>query len=167
MDWYVLWDFDRELPFVLWVMATSILLAPIGLLSRTLVLALYPDALRFMGDIFMLFCCALALVLAFASVGIVRDYLDYRSIYQSGAFEVVEGIISDHQFAMDSHTPRNPTGEAVPESFRVGEVYFAFHPRVIECHCFRNAGWEVSLNDGDHVRIAHIDGHILRLERRR
>jgi len=167
LDWYVLWDFNSKPPLHLWTAAVPVLLVAVGIVVRTLMRAVYEDAFRFIGDIFMLGAFALAVAFGFASVHIVREYFQYRSLYQLEEFEVVEGEISRHQFAMDGKNPSNTTGRYVPESFTVGDVSFSFHPRVIECHCFRNAGWEISLNDGDYVRIAHIDGNILRLERRR
>ena len=178
MDWEIIWAFDQATP---WVLAMSLL--PVGMFLFGLVFRLVwlvlarGRLLRTYGHGFIVLWLAfVALFAAFFIPMSINDYLDLRTRYQNSDFEIVEGEIQDFQAATTAggtgfHATAGRDGigsqSQSVERFHVNEIEFSYHPQTLRCHCFNNFGGTAGLQNGDYVRIAHIDGHILRLERRR
>ena len=163
-----IWAFDQE-PAKVWFFAFM----PLGLflagwVGQKITLAIIPHSKVRRALVSAFF----ALWLTFMGLGallvpplMIGRHLALEARYENGGYLSVEGEIFDFHPAAVRYDPAIKGSR--PESFRVGDIEFSYHPRQSDCHCFNNSIWDAGLQNGDHVRIAHIDGHILRLERRR
>jgi hypothetical protein len=87
-----------------------------------------------------------------AEIATFREYRRLRSALRAGSFEVVEGLVTDF-------TPRGRGGHP-PESWYVASRRYKLQPAVVS-NGFDKAGVVLP---GQRVRIADVDGHIVRLE---
>jgi hypothetical protein len=87
-----------------------------------------------------------------AEITMFREYHRFRSALRTGSFEIVEGEVTDF-------TARGRGGHP-PESWRVGSRRYELQPAVLS-NGFDQAG---VVRPGQRVRIADVDGHIVRLE---
>jgi hypothetical protein len=87
-----------------------------------------------------------------AEIATFREYRRLQSALRAGAFEVVEGVVTDF-------TPRGRDGHP-PESWHVASRRYKLEPAAIS-NGFDKAG---VVHPGQRVRIADVDGHIVRLE---
>lgn len=176
MDWEIIWAFEDATPWFLAMSLIPVGMFLFGLVFRVLWRSLAKGKLlRSFGNRFIFVWLAFVFLFgAFFIPMTISDYMELRSRYGRADFVVVEGVIEDFN-AADTVSGLRSTGmrnessfdDRVPERFSVEGQEFSYHPQTFRCHCFNNAGRDADLQNGDHVRIAHIDGHILRIERRR
>ena len=162
-DWIIVWDFQDAFP---WHLAIAPALSILNILififyARGFLFWLsdvFSPVLRWIGVIFGYPVFALGLLVGIAGTYLgTTHYLEQRSAYENGEYEVVAGIADII----------NPSPSSPEQRLEVDGETFAYSVNNIGAFNFAGRFTDGGIvRTGMTLRISHIDGAILRVERR-